>query len=182
MAKQKSAPKTEQVGNLKSEVREIEIDNPMFSRDHMEGNGNRRKATAFLNMNESLAAHWWHKGLIDEAEYKAASEFRRLWERSGGRGAGALDYTKEKVDGGGMDTTMDLGRMMAAQKLADIHANIGSNGYDLLVLFCGQCVALGDIFPTRHQQNKQSKLCREMLDHLSVHMGYKNRPIKAYRA
>lgn len=170
------------IGNLKTNAVAIEVDNPMFSRDHAEGAGNRKRATAFMNMTESLASHWWSKKLIDEAQYKAASDFRYYWERAGGSGASGMDYSDVVVDGGLRADPISVTQLEAVQTLDAIRVCLGLEGFDIVQKLCGECVALKDAYPTRHQQIKKSNYCRELLNVLSVYLGYKTTGINAQRA
>lgn len=171
--KQAKKPSIPQVGNLKTLAAPVEVDNPHFSRDHMEGNGNRRKITAMMNMKESITAHWWHRELIELPEYQAATRFRAIWERSGGTGASAFDYSIEKVDGGTQSDPVSVSRAQAVSELVNVRLRYGEDAYNLLIALCGQCQPISNISPSKRKQQKQSEKCRELLASLAVDFGYR---------
>jgi len=170
------------IGHSKAHVEIIDIDNPYFNAAQEGESGNVKKIRAAVNMMESPAAHWLHKGLIDVAEYRAASHFRSLFERAGGTGAKAMDFTREKVDGGGFITPISDSRIDATNKLAELHGVIGHDGFGLMTTLCGQCTPMGEAFVTKHMQDKAGKLCRELLTRLAEYWGWKSRPTRSIRA
>jgi len=170
-----------ETGHAKTRIAVVEVENPHYSRAHREDRTNPRMTPVTVNMMESPAAHWLYKGLIGAAEYRAATDFRAWYERAGGRGAGAIDYSVPKVDGGRIAEPIDMGRMEAAGKLRDIYHLLGRDGYELVQVMCGQCLPLSSIFPTAWQQRKGSEDCRNMLGRVSEYLGYKSRRIVAVR-
>ena len=164
-----------QLGNLKSEIREIETDNPFFSPSHAESKTNRRKAIAFLNLEGNIAAKWFYRNppLIDQAQLIAASDFQRWWEASGGRGAGAIDYSKPFVDGGLNPDPISLHRMIAAERLKEVHKVLGNHGFAIVQSLCAECQNAKDLWPSKRERDKATSLCRSMLDTLAIHLGYK---------
>ena len=135
-------PVAGETGHRKTMPIEANVDNPMYIREHDGAPGNEKTIKALINMRESPSAHWFHKDIIDAAQYRASTEFRRLWERTGGKGAGSYDYSKEKVDGGQRGDPIDIGQMEASRQLMNIRQLIGSQSDDIVLKICGQCIAI----------------------------------------
>lgn len=176
-AKKCDKPET---GHSKTQVTEVVIDNPMFNRAHVGAAGNDSTIKAMINMRESPSAYWFHKDIIDAAQYRASTEFRRLWERTGGKGAGSFDYTKDKVDGSTMADPINIGQMEASRQLKEIHNLLGPEGYDIVLRICGQGIMISKLQGNWRVRDRQSRLCREMLNTLAVYLGYKRYKPKRY--
>lgn len=84
------------------------------------------------NVRHDPLARMLDRGEIDEAQHKAGEIFRGLLERAGERGAGAMDTTKEPVDG--LPAVVDVSetRMKAARALAEVKAVLGFQTYRLV--------------------------------------------------
>ena len=89
------------IGTLKSQIAIVDVDNPLYAPIHAGAAGNPRKISVAINLRESPVAMMAARGTIDQSQLAAANHFRKLWEALGGSGAGAMDYTREPVDGGG---------------------------------------------------------------------------------
>ena len=182
--KSQKVKKTMQTTGINAGVFIVEIENPNFSADHLEGNGNRRKTDAAMNIRESPIAWYHHHGWIGKAEAKAAGEYRRLYELTGAGGVRAMDTTKEPVDGGFASDGLTDRRMDAAKKLAYIQAKIGC-GYWLVQKVCGECVWIKDI-PDIHQTKRQRRKAMEHLNQLlgvvAEEWGYAQKPVRGYHA
>lgn len=157
----------------------VEVDDPGHNPRYAAKGSNARKIKAAVNMMESPAAHWFHKDLIDEAQYRAAVRFRRLWETGGGAGAGAFDYAREPVDGGATPDPINVRQVDALRELRDVEGKLGPEGYCLVRDVCGSCIPLGQLFPARREQDRRSSQCREMLAILAEFWGYRQRDVRA---
>lgn len=172
----------QELGHRKATVIAVDIDNPYFNAAQEGEAGNVKQIRAAVNMMESPAAHWLHKGLIDVAEYRAATHFRALFERAGGTGAKAMDFTREKVDGGGFTTPISDSRIDATNKLAELHGVIGRDGVGLVTTICGQCTPMNEAYPVKRDRDKAGHICRAMLTRLAEYWGWKTRPTRTTRA
>lgn len=153
----------------------MKVDNPEYQQEHAGTNGNPKHILAAVNMNESISAHWLHKGKIDQWEYQASTQFRSWYERAGGKGASAIDYTKVKVDSSGSSDPISNSAASSALNLKDIHNLLGPEGFDVVEKLCGQCLPIDAAYITHHERRVRSKQCREMLAFIAVHLGYKQR-------
>jgi hypothetical protein len=179
----KKKRKTEEVviGHRKTKIEYREIENPYFQKDHSESNSNPKKILAAVNMRESVSAHWLIRNKIDLAEYKASTDIRRWYETLGGKGAGAIDYSKPYVDGGGSRDPINLREMEAAMRLRDVHSVVGQRGWEILEILCCQCVPINKAYPDQYERRKKSELCRHMLTRLAEYLGYRSTKIRAHR-
>lgn len=153
----------------------VDVENPNYNPAHEGKAGNPTKITAAYNPKESPAAWYKSKGIIQAHEYQAASMFRQLYERCGGSGVKAFDYTKDPVDGGNVSDGITEGRMDAAKKLSDAHKKLGRSGYLLVESVCGQGCWMKDIHPDQYMQRKQMGVLRGCLDELAALWGFKSR-------
>ncbi|MEK1933075.1 MAG: hypothetical protein AAAC47_25515, partial [Pararhizobium sp.] len=80
-------------------LRAVTVENPYFSRARAGDATNPRKINAVVNIRESAITMLASRNKIDAAQVAAATRFRALWEAMGGKGAGAIDYRREYVDG-----------------------------------------------------------------------------------
>ncbi|MCP4108340.1 MAG: hypothetical protein GY749_22820 [Desulfobacteraceae bacterium] len=171
----------EHIGHRQTLEIPFDVDNPYYNRTQDGEKGNDKTIKAVINMRESVPAYWFHKDMIDAAQYRASTEFRRFWERSGGKGAGSFDYAKDKVDGGTMSDAIDIGQMEASRKLKEIHNLIGQQGYDVVLKICGQIMNVSDLSNSRSERDRLSSLCKEMLTRIAEYLGYKDRNISRSR-
>lgn len=65
--------------------------------------------------------------MIDEAQYQAGRAFQRHFETAA-RGVGAIDFTKEAVDGGKIYEGTTDAQMKASDALSIAYAKLGMNG------------------------------------------------------
>ena len=160
----------------------VEVDNPGHNPAHPEALGNPRTVRATVNMAESVAAHWHHKRLIDDAQMAAASRFRQIWERANSvRGLG-LDYEAIKVDTFGPSDPIPTGQLDAAKELVAAGDFLAPEGYNLLCRLCGQCIRLADHSNSRAERDRAAAACREHLARLAVFFGYSSAPMERKRA
>lgn len=114
------------------------------------------------------------RGRIDAAQVAAASKFRALWEQMGGKGASAIDYCREPVDGGKRADPISERQINAADELRRTRRALGDNGYWLVSQICGEGYALNEV--ARPGSSKRAKLnaaddLRSCLDTRSVNCG-----------
>lgn len=153
----------------KAEIKQQEVDNPDFSRDHAEGRyGNYRKISAAVNVKESAIAVLASRGGLDKAQIKAADKFRGLWERMGGAGAGAMDYTKEPVDGGGATDPISLRQLAAGMELKICRELLGARNYSLVCRVAGEGQALTELYEAKRDRLTAADNLRAALDDLAI--------------
>lgn len=160
----------------------VDIENPNFNPVHVGKPGNPEFVSAIMNPRESPIAWYYHhrrQTRVEQHHVRAANEFRRLYERTGGAGVKALDYGKEPVDGGNVSDGITDMKIDAAKVLAEAFYNIGSEGYILIEKTCGELLWLKDQYATRYQQNLAMKQLIEALDVLAEFWGYQNRTSNA---
>jgi len=174
MKKGKPMPAMEIRAHL--ELRPAIVDNPMFSRSHTEGReGNIRKIDAVINIRESGIATLAAKGLLDMAQVAAADSYRRLWETLGGAGAGAIDYTREHVDGGPAREPITERQIRAGKELAECRRLIGKHGFELVTMIAGQRMSLHELYTTRRERDTAADMLRVYLTQLAGMWGFGGR-------
>lgn len=161
------------------EIAVIEVDDPYFDAKTPESRANPRKMKATINARESYAMWLYAREHIDHAELLAAKRIRGAWERLGGAGARAIDYTREKVDGGAMPQTISDDHLRAARILKDAQAVLGPAGYDLTIKLACMGLWISDLSSKEVHQKYLGMRFRECLDTLSAHWGYKQRPMRS---
>ncbi len=164
------------LGHLKADVVHMRVDNPDFSRDHAENKlGNYRHVVAAVNVRESAVSVLASRGLLSEHQVRAADKFRGLWEKLGGSGAGAMDYTREPVDGGGARDPISIRQMEAGKELARCRQLLGYRGYTLVCRVCGEGNSLSEIGSIKREKIAAAENLRAHLDDLCDMWGYKTR-------
>lgn len=152
------------------------VDNPDFSRDHIEAYaGNYRKIDASVNVQESAIGVLAARGYLHPAQVRAADRFRTLWERAGGAGAGAMDYTREPVDGGGKAEAISDTLVSAGLELDKCRKELGTRGYRLVASVAGEGRSIEEI--AGHRQRDRYSLTdalRGYLEDLAVMWRYTN--------
>lgn len=140
----------------KQVVKVYKVDNPDFSRDHVESYaGNFRKIDALVNVKESAIGVLTARGYLHPAQVQAADRFRKLWEQAGGAGAGAMDYTREPVDGGGATDPISNALVSAGLELDRCRQMLGMRGYRLVARVAGEGLSIEEIAGDR-QRDKYS--------------------------
>lgn len=149
------------------------VDNPEFTRDHKEEYAaNHKKTPATINAKESAVSAMFARKLLDEAQALSATRFRMLWETLGGKGAGALDYSKEPVDGGKIAEPIDLRQMQAGIELKRCRELLGERGYKLVSQVCGEGYQISELVDGKRAQLSLMDALRGFLDDLSVMWRY----------
>lgn len=169
------------IGNAKTLVTFVDVDNPGYSRAHDGASANPRKLTVPYSVRESPLAVMYHqRKSIDEAQYAAGNRFRSLFERTGGSGAQAMDYTKEPVDGGiGPSDGLTEARMDAAKELSRVEHLLGPQGYRLVRTVCGELIFLKDYEPRRHFRDGHSLMLKHCLTIMAEFWGLQTKGRRA---
>lgn len=161
-------------------VKVEKVDNPDFSRDHVESYaGNFRKIDALINVKESAISALVAKKAIDECQAEAAVKFRRLFEAMGGKGASAIDYSREQVDGGGATVAITDQQIDAGRKLKLAHDALtkahGVYAWKIVIYVCGEGLSIHDMTETRRQRDTLTDNLRQYLDCLAAHWNLSTR-------
>ncbi|WP_342028447.1 hypothetical protein [Rhizobium ecuadorense] len=98
-----------------------------------------------MNVRESAITTMAARGVLDAAQVAAADRFRRLWEMMGGKGAGAVDYGRERVDGGKAPDPITQRQANAGKELARCRALLGARMYGLVSAVAGEGYALHEV-------------------------------------
>lgn len=159
----------------KIETRKVVVDNPYFSRAHAGGHGNPVKIEALVNIRESAIGTMAAKGHISPHQLQAALRFRRLCELLGGAGAGSLDLSVERVDGGGARDPIGLHQMDAGRQLAKCRELLGVRAYEIMSKIAGQGFAIAELGRTHRERTTLADYLKDGLDVLAEHWGYKTR-------
>lgn len=160
----------------KQVVKVYKVDNPDFSRDHAEAYaGNYRKIDALVNVQESAIGVLTARGYLHPAQVRAADRFRQLWEMAGGAGAGAMDYTREPVDGGGKAEAISDTLVSAGLELEQCRKELGTRGYRLVASVAGEGRSIEEIAGHRQRDRYSvTDALRGYLEDLAVMWRYTN--------
>lgn len=160
----------------KQQVKVYKVDNPNFSRDHIEGRAaNFRKIDALVNVQESAIGVLTARGYLHPAQVRAADRFRQLWEKAGGAGAGAMDYTREPVDGGGKSEAISDTLVAAGLELERCRKELGTRGYRLVASVAGEGRSIEEIAGQRQRDRYSlTDALRGCLEDLAVMWRYTN--------
>lgn len=150
----------------------MDVENPHWSRDHHGRADNPRYIRAEINLRESAITAMHARELIDDAQAAAAVRFRRNWEAMGGKGAGAIDYSREPVDGGGMPETVSDRHLIAGRELHACRLQLGVRGYKLVSQVCGEGYQVSELFSEKRAQLSAMDALRGFLDDLAELWGY----------
>lgn len=154
----------------------IEIDNPLYQRAHDGAAGNERKIRAAYNPRESFVGFLYFKGKIGDAEKLAGDRIRQAYEAMGGAGAGAIDYTRTRVDGGRIAEPLSERQLSAGQFLKSVRGWLGPAGHEITIRLAGEGCWPRDLAPgdTARQQYYSMRL-RECLETCAERLGYATR-------
>lgn len=158
----------------KQEPVEVSVDNPMFSPDHKVGRTNPLKVTATINLRESAITTMTVQRVIDAAQRRAADWFREQWERAGGSGAAAMDYTKERVDGCGVTEAITDRQLDAGKELACVSRLVGVIAFNILVKVAGQGMAIKDIAKSQREVKTTADYLKDALTVIAEYRGFKS--------
>lgn len=162
-----------EVGSMKSDVRVHRISNPYYSPDHSGEAWNPQKIKAFINIKESAIGTLYSRGHIDDAQWAAAGRFRMHWEKSGAKGASAIDYGHEKVDGGKTVDPLPDRAVKAVQQLNACKPVLGRKAFNLMIAVVGQGMEIKDIAESQRDRKTVGDYIKDGLTELAVYWGYK---------
>lgn len=166
MAKAKRRRKRDLVTYGKIELQTEFIDNPDWRPDLEGEKGFPRKVRAAVNIRESAVGTLAARNLIDKAQAEAATRFRKHWETTGGVGARAIDYSRDKVDGGKIADPIELSQLRAAKKLEEAERTLGERNYNLVRSVCGEGKAMTELFMEKRERLTATDNLRASLDDL----------------
>ncbi|WFU88756.1 DUF6456 domain-containing protein [Rhizobium sp. CC1099] len=129
----------------KARLRPTLVENPYYSRAHPAGSTNPRTIPVVINIRESAITTLASRSVLDAAQVAAANKFRALWEAMGGKGASAIDYGREHVDGGKVRDPITERQVNAGKELARCRALLGARLYSLVSAVCGEGRALHEV-------------------------------------
>jgi hypothetical protein len=158
----------------------IEVENPNYN-PAINARWNAQKIRVGFNKYEDPALAMYARRKLNEAQAAAAYRFRQLYERGGGAGARAIDYGRERVDGGKTPDPFSQGQQDARKELAYAHEQIGADSYNLVEMFCGQRLTIRQIVaheyarPTVHYERVTSTTIKGALSRLAEIWGYETR-------
>lgn len=150
----------------KLELQDTFVDNPDWRPDLEGEKGFPRKVRASVNIRESAVGTLAARKLIDEAQAQAAIRFRRHWETTGGVGAQAIDYSRDRVDGGQIADPIDIAQLRAARYLAEAERTLGERNYHLVRSVCGEGKAMTELYETKRERLTATDNLRASLDDL----------------
>lgn len=167
MARAAKRQKKRPVTYGKIELQPAFVDNPYWRPD-LEGESSiPRKIRADVNVRESAVGTLAARKLIDAPQAEAAVRFRRHWEAIGGAGAQAMDYSRDKVDGGQIADPIDISQMRAAKHLAEAERTLGERNYELVRSVCGEGKAMTEIYSEKRDRLTATDNLRASLDDLA---------------
>lgn len=163
-------------------TRVVEMDNPFFQREHRESSTNPKAIPVEINIAESAIETLFARAKIDRAQKAAADRFRSIWEKMGGKGAGAIDYSAVRVDGGKNPEPISVKQLEAGRELEFIRTKLvlahGVYAYRLVTYICGQGHNIHDLTETRRQRDTMTDNLRMYLDLMAEEWGFKKRAAK----
>lgn len=162
----------------KEKMQEVYVDNPFYSKAHDGEGTNPVKIKAQLNIRESAIVTLASRKHINESQLAAATRFRALWESIGGAGAGAFDYSREPVDGGGAREPLTERQIIAAHELKRAQLVLGNRAYDIMSKIAGQGHSIQELASTHRERTTLTDYLKDGLDELAREWGYANRGIK----
>lgn len=160
----------------KLDVRTQNIENPYFNPNHEPGSTNPRRIVVVKNLRESAVETLYARRKLDDAQKQAADKFRAIWERCGGAGSSAMDYTREVVDGGGPRDPISERQVDAGRELGRCRTLLGARSYDLVCKVCGQGYSLSDLSRSNRDRTTAADNLRAALDDLGIMWGLASRP------
>ncbi|TBB46292.1 hypothetical protein ELH49_20660 [Rhizobium ruizarguesonis] len=151
----------------KLKLRVTDVPNPYYSLAHPTDAANPSTIPAVINVRESAITTMAARGVLDAAQVAAATRFRALWEAIGGKGAGAVDYGREHVDGGKARDPITERQANAGKELAKCRELLGVRLYGLVSAVCGEGYALTEIFTGKRERLTAADCLRMSLDDLA---------------
>ena len=155
-------------GHLKAKLVSMEVDNPSFNPSDREQNGNRKRADAYINVNESPITRMYSRGQLDDFELMVANRYRKIYEGVIGSGSSEV---KERVDCVGYaDPTFK--NMEASEEYKNVQRHLGMTRGKIMDLVCGEGqtitvaskVVRGRLSTVRGEFRECLVLCGELWD------------------
>lgn len=178
-------PPQEQLGHRKAELANVEVENPMFSRDHPADRTNPLRVRATINVRESPLGYLAAKKLLTDAQLRAASKFRQLWEAAG-TSVRAMDYSIDPVDGGGIADPISERQMNAHFELRNLTvsrsgraAPISVRHYEILRRVIGEGTDIPSLATTRSERDVITAYLKHALEDLASYWGFQSEQRKA---
>lgn len=117
------------------------------------------------------------RGIIDQALYLAGRKWQDLYDRSIVGSVGAIDPTKEAVDGGIMRDPISDSQMRASDEFVKANLMLGKGGRDLMMDLLGKHMTVGQMGEkygcnTARLMNFLSLRVRECLTDLAKMFGF----------
>ncbi|QPB21336.1 hypothetical protein [Rhizobium sp. 007] len=151
----------------KARLRPTLVPNPYFSRAHPADSANPRKIAAVVNIRESAITTLASRGVLDAAQVAAADRVRALFEAMGGKGASAIDYGREHVDGGKVRDPITERQVNSGKELARCRALLGARLYGLVSAVCGEGYSLTELLVSKRERLTAADMLRMGLDDLA---------------
>lgn len=159
------------------------VGNPYFDPAHPDSKANPSEIRVDVNTRESSIATMHARKQINDKQKVAADRFRALYEAAGYKGAKALDYSLEVVDGGPAPSDgLIQSRVDAVRELTMISQTLGRIGYRVIIRVCGQGCTIAEMAaillrkdPSKADREYYGKVFRDHLDLLCEFWGYSKR-------
>lgn len=157
------------------EIGTMKHENPGWTRAHDGEKWAPRYIHPTVNLRESAIVALRARNAIDECQYEAAELFRRLFEAMGGKGARAIDYSREFVEGGRFPDPIGDHQIDAGKRLADAYEALtkahGIYAWKIIGYICGEGRSVHELTDTRRQRDTMTDNLRTYLDCLAAHWG-----------
>jgi hypothetical protein len=162
----------------KIELGIVEVDDPLYAEAAYREEGKPQAQIALpANLFSDVFMYLFKHGHLNRWQYLAAVRFMALVERIHGRGAPAMDTTKEPVDGRGGQRDPFLEGMQARQAIygpQGIKAELGRRDFEFMVdLMENSNEAI--LFLKAEHWRKREALVKQIggiLEILAIHFGY----------
>lgn len=156
-----------QIGHSKELITiDDDVDNPHYERAHHGERWNPSKISAARNMRESTFSALKGRGVISGVQIPAALKFLRHYEALG-RGAQAMDYTREPVDGGGTTDPISDGVVNAVRVLDLARQHIGNRPYQVVERVIGEGYTIAQISTDHRSRTTNADYLRHALEDLA---------------
>ncbi len=175
MARKKKKPVT----LSKLTIATASVENPSWRPDLDGEKAFPRMITVPINTRESAIGTLVARGQLNASQALAADAFRKHWERLGGKGASAMDYSRVVVDGGLIADPINPGQIEAGKELHKAFKALtkahGLYAYKLVSYIVGDGYSMHDLAQTRRQRDTLTDNLRDYLDCLAECWGYSKR-------
>lgn len=172
MARRKKKP----VSLSKMTIATASVENPSWRPDLDGEKAFPRMITVPINTRESAIGTLVARGQLNPAQALAADAFRKHWERLGGKGASAMDYSRVVVDGGLIADPINPGQIEAGKELHNAYKALtkahGLYAYRLVSYIVGDGYSMHDLAQTRRQRDTMTDNLRTYLDLLAELWGF----------